>query len=168
MMQSFVKNCLLLHLTESDTNKAAGAMREIMNEYCDQLSKELKAESEKIAFAIKESKAEMMVAFFNSPSYRYWLGYEPVNPLSQIAQPVLAINGELDFVTVSKIQLPIIEQALKKAGNNGVTVTDMPGMNHWLQQCSTGAMAEYGSINQRVDSASSDAINGRLDQCSIG
>jgi uncharacterized protein len=160
------KKLLTVAKTEPDTDKAAEAMREIMAEYFAQLPKDQKAEAEKIVFAIKESKAEMMIAFFSSPSYRYWLGYEPVTALSRIGQPVLAINGDLDFVTVSKIQLPIISNALNVAGNTDVTIKDMPGMNHWLQQCSTGAMAEYGSLKESIAPAAmqlmADWINTRF------
>lgn len=160
------KKLLTVAKKEPDKGKAVLSMQKVMTEYFAQLSQELKVESEQLVFAIKESKAEMMVSFFNSPSYRYWLGYDPTEALRKVTVPVLALNGDLDFITVSQIQLSIIERALKEAGNNDVTVTDILGMNHWLQQCSTGAMAEYGSLKKSIAPAAmqlmADWINARF------
>ncbi len=160
------KKLLTVVKQEPDAKKAALAMQEIMTDYFTQLSTELKAESEGLVFAIKESKAEMMITFFNSPSYRYWLGYESVKTLSQITQPILAINGDLDFITVSQIQLPIISQASKAVNNNDVTATEMAGMNHWLQICESGSIAEYGALKESIAPAAlrlmADWINVRF------
>jgi len=86
----------------------------------------------------------------NSPWYRYFLSYEPVVTLEKIKIPVLAINGDLDFITSSKIALPIISQALKKAGNKDYEIVELKKQNHWFQNCKTGAMAEYGEIEETI------------------
>jgi len=62
--------------------------------------------------------------------------------------PALAMTGDLDFVTASSIHLPIINKVLAKAGNQDVTTIEMPYMNHWLQSCKTGAMKEYGALQE--------------------
>lgn len=135
---------------ESDSDKAAVLMRTIMTAYFAALPVAIKAESEQFMFAIKESNAEGMIAFFNSPTYRYWLGHNSVADLSTLRMPVLAINGDLDFVTMSRIQLPVIKKALQSAGNRDVTIVEMPKMNHWFQSCLTGAMNEYGALQETI------------------
>ncbi|HEV2601766.1 MAG TPA: alpha/beta fold hydrolase [Candidatus Babeliales bacterium] len=135
---------------ESDADTAAAAMRSIMAAYFASLPVTVKAETEKLLFAIKESNAEDMIAFFNSPTYRYWLGHDCVSDLSAVHVPVLAMNGDLDFITVSSIQLPIIKKALDSAGNRDATIVDLPKMNHWFQSCSTGAMSEYGILQETI------------------
>lgn len=91
-----------------------------------------------------------MISFLNSPSYRYWLGCNPSIALSHITIPVLALNGDLDFIADFKTHLPIILQALRKANNQDVTIKEMSDMNHWFQSCKTGAIAEYGIIDETI------------------
>lgn len=142
----------VLHVVkeESDSDKAAVAMRTIMSAYFAALPATIKTESEQFIFAIKESNAQNMIAFFNSPTYRYWLGHNSVSDLSTLHMPVLAMNGDLDFVTVSRIQLPVIKKALQSAGNRDVSIVEMLKMNHWFQSCVTGAMSEYGTLQETV------------------
>jgi uncharacterized protein len=142
----------LLHVVkgESDLDKAAIAMKAIMETYFATLPATIKTESELFMFAIKESNAESMIAFFNSPTYRYWLEHNSVFDLNILRMPVLAMNGDLDFVTASHIQLPIIKNALQHAGNRDITIVEMPKMNHWFQSCSTGAMSEYGTLEETI------------------
>ena len=144
------KELLLAVKEQSDPDKAAAAMRAIMAAYFAALPATIKAESEQLIFAIKESNAEGMISFFNSAAYRYWLGHNPAKDLVILRVPVLAMNGDLDFVTVSRIHLPIIRKTLQQAGNRDVTIVEMAKMNHWFQSCATGAMIEYGALQETI------------------
>lgn len=72
--------------------------------------------------------------------------------------PVLAINGDKDVQVPSKVNLPAIEKALKKGGNNKVTTIEMPGLNHLFQECKTGLPTEYAQIEQTFSPMALDAI----------
>ena len=144
------KKLLDIVKSESDLDKAALAMKAIMETYFATLPATIKTESELFMFAIKESNMEKMIAFFNSPTYRYWLEHKSIFDLNKLTMPVLAINGDLDFITASHIQLPAIKKALQIAGNSDVTIVGMVKMNHWFQSCSTGAMSEYGNLLETI------------------
>ena len=44
--------------------------------------------------------------------------------------------------------LESIETTLKEGGNQDVTIREFPGLNHLFQTCKTGAVAEYGLIEE--------------------
>ena len=50
----------------------------------------------------------------------------------------------------AKLTLPKIEEGLKKAGNQDVTIVSIPNQNHWFQECKTGAMSEYGALKETI------------------
>ena len=87
---------------------------------------------------------------FNSPWYRYFIHYNPVLALEKIKIPVLAINGDCDFIVSSELSLPVLSKALERVGNNDYTVVELPYMNHWFQTCKTGAMSEYGALEETI------------------
>ena len=65
--------------------------------------------------------------------------------------PVLALIGEKDRQVPARENLSQIESTLKTAGNNRVTVKELPGLNHLFQKCETGAPSEYAGIEQTID-----------------
>jgi uncharacterized protein len=44
--------------------------------------------------------------------------------------------------------LAAIRRALAEGGNRNVTVGKMPGLNHFFQTARTGAMSEYGRLEE--------------------
>ena len=145
----------LLRVVKQERNLQAAEleMKSLAEIYFDTLSEELKKESDCFLFTFKQSSIHNMISFFNSPSYRYWLGHDPSTQLKNITIPTLALNGDLDFITVSTVHLPIISRTLYEADNGDVTVTQVPGVNHWFQSCTTGAIAEYGTIDETISPA---------------
>ncbi len=49
-----------------------------------------------------------------------------------------------------KVNLSAIENALKRGGNENVTVIEFPGLNHLFQESQTGLPMEYASIEQTI------------------
>ena len=86
----------------------------------------------------------------NTPWMRYFLTYEPGPALEKTMCPVLAINGDKDLQVDSKLNLPMIEQALLKSGNKDVSIQTLPGLNHLFQTCSTGSPSEYETIEETL------------------
>ena len=79
------------------------------------------------------------------------LTYDPRPTLAKVHCPVLALVGEKDRQVPARENLSQIESTLKTAGNNRVTVKELPGLNHLFQKCQTGAPAEYAEIEETID-----------------
>lgn len=79
---------------------------------------------------------------------QYFIKYDPSLALQEVKCPVLAINGAKDLQVPPKEDLAAIEKALKKGGNKYVTIKEMPNLNHLFQECKTGSLSEYASIEQ--------------------
>jgi len=77
--------------------------------------------------------------------------YDPRPTLAKVHCPVLALIGEKDRQVPARENLSQIESTLKTAGNNRVTVKELPGLNHLFQKCKTGAPSEYAEIEQTID-----------------
>lgn len=83
-----------------------------------------------------------------SPWFRYFLTYDPAPTLAKVKCPVLAINGEKDVQVSPRENLEGIEKALKAGGNSDVTVQELKHLNHLFQTCKSGAVSEYGTIDE--------------------
>ncbi|HBY05753.1 MAG: hypothetical protein UV38_C0001G0053 [candidate division TM6 bacterium GW2011_GWE2_42_60] len=125
-------------------------LQEIIARYWEGLSDTLKHEAEQLPFAITEANAAETIAFFVSPWYRFFLTHDPRVVLQQITVPLLALNGDLDFIVSSSIALSVIAEALREANNTHFSVRELPSMNHWFQTCKTGAFAEYGELAETI------------------
>lgn len=81
-----------------------------------------------------------------TPWYRYLLTYDPVPALRSLRIPVLAIFGEKDLQVPPGQSASIMRQALNQ--NRRATVHVFPGLNHLFQHAETGAISEYGKIEE--------------------
>ena len=118
--------------------------------YIDSLTEKEKMQAKTLPFALTEQNYQRNIATFNSAWFRFFLQTESMDFISKVKIPVLAINGELDFIMSAKLTLPKIEEGLKKAGNQDVTIVSIPNQNHWFQECKTGAMSEYGALKETI------------------
>ena len=122
------------------------------------MTDEQKAQAATLPFAITEKKYQHTIGFYNSPWNRYYLQVDVLKLLSTITVPVLAINGTLDFITDVQLALHKIEQGLKTAGNSDATMIAILNQNHWFQECTTGALAEYGAIQETMHESTLELI----------
>ena len=90
------------------------------------------------------------VVMVSSPWMLNFIKYNPAPTLEKVKCPVLAINGNKDLQVPSKVNLPAIENALKKGGNKKYTIKELPGLNHLFQECTTGLPKEYSEIEQTI------------------
>jgi pimeloyl-ACP methyl ester carboxylesterase len=81
---------------------------------------------------------------------KFFLTYDPATALEKIRIPVLVLNGSKDMQVSPSQNLPPIEAALKKAGNSKYMIMEMPGLNHFFQECKTGMVSEYADIEQTL------------------
>jgi len=133
---------------EPDAEKAKLAVQNAIISYWKELPDALKTEAGTIHFAISDAKAEVFSTVYTSPWYRYFFSIRGEEMLQKVTMPYLALYGDHDFIASSKLTLPVIERALQKAGNTQTTLIELPNLNHTFQTCSSGAMAEYATINE--------------------
>ncbi|MCZ6506765.1 MAG: alpha/beta fold hydrolase [Acidobacteria bacterium] len=87
---------------------------------------------------------------FLTPWFRYFLNYDPRPTLRRLRVPVLALVGTLDLQVDAEQNLPEIERALTAAGNEDFTALRLDGLNHLFQHATTGAVIEYGQIEETM------------------
>jgi len=101
-----------------------------------------------------DSKIETIISNLieirTTPWNRYFYNYNPANKLEKITCPVLALNGSKDTQVQPKINQEGIRNALTKSNNKDFTVNEIPNLNHLFQECETGEMNEYSTIDQTI------------------
>jgi pimeloyl-ACP methyl ester carboxylesterase len=91
---------------------------------------------------------ERQLAACCSRWFRFFLFHDPVPVLEQVHCPVLALIGERDLQVSPKVNLPLIRDALARGKNSHATVQELPELNHLFQTSKTGAISEYGQIEE--------------------
>jgi pimeloyl-ACP methyl ester carboxylesterase len=134
---------------EKNTTVAETLLHKVFTTYWTELSDAQKKESAMLPFAFTQDNASIMISMFNSPWYRYFLARRPLEDLKQITIPVLAINGDRDWIVSTKM-LPIIAKTLQDAGNNDCTTTVFPNLHHQFRTCKTGSLQEYSTGNETI------------------
>lgn len=128
---------------EATTSEARNTIQKMLKEGLKGFPEDLQAEIPDVDGFVKKEADPML-----SPWFRYFMAFDPVDYLSEVKCPVLAINGDLDVQVSSQENLAGIEQALKKAGNDNVTIKSIKGLNHLFQTAQTGSAAEYPVIEE--------------------
>ena len=108
----------------------------------------------------EEALLAVQINQLTSPWMLYVIRYDPSVVLETVKCPVLAVNGEKDMQVPSKVNLPAIENALKKGGNKKVTIKEFPNLNHLFQECKTGSPGEYAEIEQTFSPIAMEFISG--------
>jgi fermentation-respiration switch protein FrsA (DUF1100 family) len=120
------------------------------------LTKELR---EKLAaLGVPEAQIGASIQSFISPWYRYFLTYDPATALRKVACPVLAIDGSLDLQVPPAQNLPASRMALEEGGNKHFEIDELPGLNHLFQTAKTGAVSEYGEIEETISPLALDKM----------
>lgn len=92
-----------------------------------------------------------------SPWYRHFLSYDPAVALQTTTLPVLMLYGSLDRQAPPDANAPLAEAALQRGGARHEIVV-LPGLNHLFQTAQTGAMSEYGRIEETISPTALEAI----------
>jgi dienelactone hydrolase len=80
--------------------------------------------------------------------FRSLLREDPAVHLKAVRVPVLALFGGNDAQVAAEVNAPLVEAALAAAGNEDYEVRVLPGLNHLFQHSESGAVAEYGTIEE--------------------
>ncbi len=128
---------------ETDPAVRETKLRAVTQAFVDGLPEGALGEAEKAGI---EGGVQMLA----TPWMHYLLNYDPAATLRRVTVPVLAINGELDLQVPPSQNLPAIRRALEAGGNQDVTTTELPKLNHLFQTATTGAPSEYGTIEETM------------------
>jgi pimeloyl-ACP methyl ester carboxylesterase len=131
--------------TESDEK----AIEKKVSGVVDDVTKSL-TDAERKEYETLKSLGDAQLKMIRSPWFRYFLTYDPRPALAKVRCPVLALVGEKDLQVPPKENLSQIESTLKNAGNNRVSVRELPGLNHLFQTCKSGAPAEYAELEETI------------------
>lgn len=85
-----------------------------------------------------------------SPWFRFFMKFNPDDYLSKVKCPVLVLNGEKDLQVPAKMNTEAIQKSLARAGNKKVNTIIYPNRNHLFQDCTTGSIDEYSTIEQTI------------------
>jgi fermentation-respiration switch protein FrsA (DUF1100 family) len=113
---------------------------------------------EKLAGKVPDEQIEMQVKVVSSPWFRGLLDYDPTITLAKLTCPVLTINGEKDLQVPPDQNLPPIRKALAASGNKNYEVDKLPGLNHLFQTAKTGAISEYGEIEETMSPVAMEKV----------
>lgn len=135
-------------------SEAEQKLRELLQAHSSELT-----EAQRQALGYTEAMLDAQVQTVLTPWFRNLLTYDPRPTLRQVKCPVLALNGEKDLQVSAKENLAAIREALIAGGNRQVQTREFPGLNHLFQTCTTGAVSEYGQIEETFNPAALDAIS---------
>jgi len=105
---------------------------------------------EKLTGKMPDAQLTMQLKVVTSPWFRGLLDYDPAPTLAKLTCPVLVLNGSKDLQVPPEQNLPPIRKALEAAGNKNFEIDELPGLNHLFQTASTGAISEYGQIEETI------------------
>lgn len=139
---------------QKDKSAAEAATRKLFHDQLSEFSEE-----QRKAMGLSEAAIEAQIKMVLSPWFRDLLTYDPRQTLKAVQCPVLALNGEKDLQVAAKENLTAIREALAAGGNQKVKTAELPGLNHLFQTCQTGAIAEYGQIEETFNPAAVKLIS---------
>ena len=84
----------------------------------------------------------------NSAWYRNFIAYDPAPTLRAVRAPVLALVGAKDVQVTATENAAALRRAL--SANPNARVVELPGLNHLFQTAGTGAVGEYGRIEETI------------------
>lgn len=113
--------------------------------YLTPILKSLGATDENIsAFIEKETETVLR------PWSKYFYNFNPADEYEKLSIPVLSLNGSKDTQVYAAVNQNAILNALIKGNNDNYKVIELENMNHLFQECETGAISEYKSIEQTM------------------
>lgn len=91
---------------------------------------------------------EAQARTYTRPWFRTFIALDPAVYLRKVRCPVLALWGANDLQVDPDQNMPVMEKALRAAGNKQFTLRKLPGLNHLFQKSSSGLPTEYGKIEE--------------------
>lgn len=124
-------------------DEAAARLREAARRRLEQLTA-----AERTALLYDEAAIERGIEQGASPWFRSLMREDPATHLAKIRIPVLALFAGKDIQVAPEVNAERVERSLAAAGNEDFEVRILPGLNHLFQHATTGAISEYGEIEE--------------------
>lgn len=106
----------------------------------------------------KDEFVSQQVAAVTTPWWIFFLKYDPTTSLMKVTCPVLALNGDRDVQVTPKENLAAISNSLKHLKNTATT-KELPGLNHFFQECKECSPQEYAKLGQTFSPKALDEIS---------
>lgn len=127
----------------------------------DELAAKLRARTEELRETLSEAERAMFqldddasveasIRQVTTPWFRSLMRQDPAVYLEKTKVPVLALFGGKDIQVAAEENAAGLRAALAAAGNETVTVKIFPDANHLFQTAGTGAVGEYGQIEETM------------------
>lgn len=90
----------------------------------------------------------MVIQQSKTPYMQYFISINIMNRLPDITSPVLALNGTKDIQVSYEKNLGALSKGLPSNIHNKIIPLD--NLNHIFQNCKTGSLKEYATIEETV------------------
>ena len=120
---------------------------------CEEKTQGLTTEQRK-QVGLTKGEVMMLISQMETPWMRAFVKLNSADYISRTHCPILAINGDRDCQV-----LPVNLQAIAAATKSPVTTLLMPGLNHLMQHCTTGAPSEYMLIEETIAPTVLEAVS---------
>ena len=110
-----------------------------------------------------EKQVNALAQAYTSPWFRYFLKFDPEPYIRELKVPVLALNGSLDIQVSAQQNLGGIRRALTESQHRDFQVVELEDLNHLFQTAETGAVSEYGVIEETIAPKALNLMSGWLD-----
>ena len=143
----------MLHLVakqEYNPEKTIEKMRLLLECYFKNLSAADKEEMEHLSLAFTPLASEFWMRLIASRAIYFFMHYDVSKMLRKIKNPLLLLYGSKDGIASVDRAQSVIECGLKEGGNTDYTVVELAGHNHYFQRAQTGALKEYGDIEETI------------------
>ena len=144
LMASFNNPEIIRILADSTNRTSEGEVLQLTFKLQNNLSEK---DQQLIGYDPKTFNASSIKRLFG-PWMKFFISFDPRPVLEKVKIPVLAINGEKDLQVPPKENLSEIKAALERGGNTDHEIHEIKSLNHLFQTSETGAVAEYGSIEE--------------------
>lgn len=94
---------------------------------------------------VSEQVVELLQAQFASPIYVSYFDYDAAPFWLEVDVPTLAVYGTLDLQVSAEESVAFLDGM-----NDNITIVTIENMNHIFQLAETGALSEYGTLEQTV------------------
>jgi pimeloyl-ACP methyl ester carboxylesterase len=109
-------------------------------------------------FGYKDRNVDFWFTNYRGDMVRKFYNYSPKEVLSQLKCSVLALNGDKDVQTVSKVNLTAIKVALENGKCKNFKTLELKNHNHIFQICKTGKISEHKDIKGTMSDESLSII----------
>ena len=118
----------------------------------DEITPELQSNLESIlsSSGMPQATIKQTVGAFIEPWMFYFLKYDPNEVIINTQCPALLLNGTKDQQVVASQNLPVYKNIAAENGKKNMEIRELEGLNHLFQNCKTGSISEYMTIEETI------------------